>query len=121
METVFRGAFPDAKSVVDPALQMRRNLTELRRAAGEPDAADMVPLLARLAPVFASANVRPRAVRYERGELQIELTLPSADARAAREELAKRLRVPGLRLRIEQVASDGGAAVATVRVSPEEA
>ena len=38
MESAFRKAFPDAKTVVDPALQMRRNFADLRRAAGEPDA-----------------------------------------------------------------------------------
>jgi general secretion pathway protein L len=120
METVFRGTFPDAKAVVDPALQMRRNLTELRRAAGEPDSADLVPLLAKLAPALTAANARPRALRFERGELQLEVGLPSSGPRS-REELASRLRVPGLRVRVEQVGKDGDATVATVRVAPEGA
>jgi general secretion pathway protein L len=33
-EAVFRGAFPEAKTVVDPQLQMARNLAELKRARG---------------------------------------------------------------------------------------
>jgi hypothetical protein len=45
MDAAFRKAFPEAKAVVDPALQMRRNIADLRRAAGEADAADFVPML----------------------------------------------------------------------------
>jgi len=35
MEAAFRNAFRDAKAVVDPALQMRRNVADLRRAMEE--------------------------------------------------------------------------------------
>ena len=34
-EALFRAAFPEARAVVDPALQMRRNLADLRRSRGE--------------------------------------------------------------------------------------
>ena len=34
-EALFRAAFPEARTVVDPALQMRRNLADLRRSRGE--------------------------------------------------------------------------------------
>ncbi len=120
MEGAFRQAFPEAKAVVDPALQMRRNLTGLRRAAGEPDTADLVPLLGKLAPALAAVGAKPRSLRYERGELQLELALPVGDARL-REELASRLRVPGVRVRVERVVTENGAPLATVRVGPEGA
>jgi general secretion pathway protein L len=120
METAFRRAFPDAKAVVDPALQMRRNLSELRRAAGEPDPADVIPLLAQLAPALAALNAHPRSLRFERGELQLEVELPPG-AKDGRDELAGRLRVPGLRVRVERVATENGAPLATVRVGLEGA
>src|SRR5262249_20760470 len=116
METAFRGAFPEAKVVVDPALQMRRNVADLRRAAGEPDAADMIPLLARIAPALAAAGARPQSLRYENGELQLELAVASGETR---ERLASRLQVPGVRVRVERVTAGGGEPGARVRVGWE--
>jgi general secretion pathway protein L len=118
MEAAFRKAFPDARTVVDPALQMRRNVADLRRAAGEPDATDLVPLLAKLAPALAAAGARPRSLRYERGELELELIVAAGETG---ERLASRLRVPGMRVRIERVATGGGEPHATVRIAAEGA
>ena len=115
-EVQFRKAFPDARTVVDPALQMGRGVAGLRRAAGEPDATDAIALLARLAPALRAANVRPQALRYERGQMELELALPAGDSREA---LAARLRAPGLVVRIERVASGGGGMTATVRIAAE--
>jgi general secretion pathway protein L len=117
-EAAFRKAFPEAKAVVDPVLQMRRNLADLRRAAGEPDPTDLVPLLAKLAPALAAAGARPQSLRYERGELQLELVVASGETR---ERLASRLHVPGMRVRIERVATGGGEPHATVRIAAEGA
>ncbi len=113
MAAAFRKSFPDAKALVDPALQMRRNVAELRRAAGEPDAADLVPLLTRLAPALAAAGVRPQALRYERGELALDLAVAPNDTR---ERLASRLQVPGLRVQVERIAAGASGPVATVRI-----
>jgi general secretion pathway protein L len=118
METAFRTAFPEARAVVDPALQMRRNVADLRRAAGEPDVTDFVPLLARLAPALAAAGARPQSLRYERGELELELAVASGETR---ERLANRLRVPGMRVRIERVTTGGAEPLATVRIAVEGA
>ena len=118
METAFRGAFPDAKVIVDPALQMRRNVADLRRAAGEPDAADMIPLLARVAPALAAAGARPQSLRYERGELQLELAVPAGETR---ERLASRLQIPGVRVWVERVTTGGAEPSASVRVGVEGA
>jgi general secretion pathway protein L len=113
MEAAFRKAFPEAKAVVDPSLQMRRNVADLRRAAGEADAADLVPVLARLAPALAAAGLRPESLRYERGELALELRVAPDDTR---ERVASRLQVPGLRVQVERVAAGASGPVATVRV-----
>jgi general secretion pathway protein L len=115
-EANYRKAFPDARTVVDPALQMARGVAGLRRAAGEPDPADALPLLARFAPALQAANVRPQSLKYERGQMELELALPAGDSREA---LAARLRTPGLAVRIERITSGAGGAVATVRVAAE--
>jgi general secretion pathway protein L len=113
MEAAFRKAFPDAKAVVDPALQMRRNVADLRRAAGEPDATDLVPVLAKLAPALAAAGLRPQSLRYERGELALDLVVAPDDTR---ERVASRLQVPGLRVQVERIAAGAAGPVATVRI-----
>jgi general secretion pathway protein L len=118
MEGSFRKAFPEARTVVDPALQMRRNMAELRRAAGEPEATDLVPLLAKLAPALAAAGARPQSLRYERGELELDLAVPAGETR---ERLASRLQLPGMRVRIEGPAGSGSEPLAKVRVAAEGA
>jgi general secretion pathway protein L len=112
MDAQFRKAFPDAKSVVDPALQMSRNVAGLRRAAGEPDPSDVLPLLARVAPALGAAGLKPQSVKYERGQVELELAVPAGQTREA---LAARLRVPGVIVRVERVAGPA----ATVRLSAE--
>jgi general secretion pathway protein L len=118
MDRLFRTAFPEAKAVVDPALQMRRNLAELRRTAGEADAADLVPMLVKLSPALTTVGGSPQSMKFERGEIELQLPVAPGETR---ERLASRLQVPGLRVRVERVATGGGATLATVRVAPEGA
>jgi len=113
MDAAFRKTFPDAKAIVDPALQMRRNVADLRRAAGEADATDFVPVLAKLAPALAAAGLRLQSLRYERGELALDLAVAPDDTR---ERVAGRLQVPGLRVQVERIAAGAGGPVATVRI-----
>jgi hypothetical protein len=93
---------------------MRRSVADLRRAAGEPDAADLVPLLAKLAPVLATAGARPQSLRYERGGRGRELAVAAGETR---ERLASRLRAPGIQVRVERVAEPH----AIVRIAAEGA
>jgi len=118
MDSLFRKAFPEAKAVVDPALQMRRNVAELRRTAGEADAADLVPMLVKLSPALAALGGSPQAMKFERGQIELQLRVAPGETR---EGLASRLRVPGLRVRIERVETGGGATLATIRVASEGA
>ncbi len=48
-EALFRGAFPEARVVVDPDLQMKRNLAELKRTRGIAGADEFLGSLARAA------------------------------------------------------------------------
>ena len=66
MRATFLAAFPQAAAIVDPALQMQRNLTELKRARGLVRDDDVRLLLAQLAeiaravPQLAIADVAVR-------------------------------------------------------------
>ena len=116
MEALFRKAFPDAKAVVDPALQMRRNLAELRRSAGEADAADLLPMLVKLSPVLVTFSGSPQSLKFERGEIELQLPVSPGETH---ERLASRMRIPGLRVRVEGIATGGAAPAATIRVGPD--
>ena len=65
-EAIFRTAFPEARVVVDPELQMARNLAELRRARGLADGDDF---LARMTEAARSARGPVRSVEYANGKL----------------------------------------------------
>jgi general secretion pathway protein L len=68
-EAIFRAAFPEAKTVVDPALQMRRNLADLQRTRGQAAASDFLVL----ATAASKADPQPaRKLAYANGRLEID-------------------------------------------------
>ncbi len=95
MVTSFKQAFPEASAIVDPALQMQRNLAQLQRARGLPDSADFLPLLAQAAPLLQAGQLQ--ALQYEQDKLQIDLTLGDA---AQLDTLRAQLRTLPLRTEI---------------------
>ncbi|MBI4756223.1 MAG: hypothetical protein HY778_12565 [Betaproteobacteria bacterium] len=95
---LFREAFPEATAVVDPVLQMRRQMGGLLRAAGEAGAEDFLALLGRCSPVLA--QLPPQALRgleYRQGRLSLVLGLPEA----ATGDLRGRLEALGLSVGLE--------------------
>ena len=68
-EAIFREAFPEARAVVDPELQMKRNLAELRRTHGLPADDEF---LGRLSRVAQEAGGRARSVEYANGKLVVQ-------------------------------------------------
>lgn len=77
MTRTFRQAFGENSVIVDPALQMRRKLTELRHQVGVVDEADYLPLLDRAA---GALNALPlgsvNGLRYIGDKLEVDLRLP---------------------------------------------
>ena len=68
-ESIFRAAFPEARTVVDPALQMRRNLADLQRARGRASSSDFLAL----ATAAAKNDPTPaRRLSYAGGRLEID-------------------------------------------------
>jgi general secretion pathway protein L len=67
-EAVFRAAFPEARTVVDPDLQMARNLDELRRARGLATDDDFLAQLGRA----GRGPVPVKSIEYAGGNLQVK-------------------------------------------------
>lgn len=78
MLALFRQSFPDARAVVDPPLQMQRNLASLRARSGIAGPGDFLPLVGRVAPVLqANAQVQVQSLQYGDGALNLEVNAPS--------------------------------------------
>ena len=115
MESRFRAAFPQAVAVADPALQMRRNLTEARHAVGQPDSGDFLPMISNVA--TALKQVPPGGLRiasYESGRMTLEIAgIQDADIRS----IVERLQQTGLLVDQGAKAAPGAKVVITVRAS----
>ena len=68
-EALFRSAFPEATTVVDPALQMARNLGTLQRSRGEASTDDF---LAQVTRVAQDDPAPARKVTWAGGKLTVE-------------------------------------------------
>jgi len=80
-ESLFRSAFPEAKAVVDPRLQMERNLAQLRRSRGLAAGDDF---LAQLTHAARASGGLARSVEYANGRLDVRPALaprPVAEAK----------------------------------------
>ena len=55
-------------------------------------------MLAKLAPALAAIGAKPQTLRFDRGEIELDLSLGAGEPRG-REDLVNRLRVPGLNIR----------------------
>lgn len=83
MESQFRHTFPEAVAVSDPALQMRRKLSEAYAASGQSDNSDFLPMMEQAAiAITALPAGSVRSIAYDGGGLSIELsTLDEATQR----------------------------------------
>jgi general secretion pathway protein L len=117
MEARFRGAYPDAVAVADPALQMRRKLTEARHGAGLSDGSDFLPMIEKVA--AALKEVPPGGLRvasYESGRMTLELA--AVDEASVRRIVARLLQA-GMHADASPAGTRAGSAavVLTVRSS----
>jgi len=109
MEARFRSVFPDAVAVVDPALQMRRQLAAARHRAGVPDGGDFAPMIGKVAAGLRGLPAGGlRTVSYESGRMILEL--------AAIEEAALR-RIVARLVRAGLIVDVTGPRLITVRAS----
>ncbi|MGA2550765.1 MAG: type II secretion system protein GspL [Burkholderiaceae bacterium] len=101
-EAMFRSAFPDTKVVLDPMLQMNRELAGLRAGAGRTDQGDfsaMVPELARLFSTLPANSLRQ--LNYDARVLKVRFAPGTLVAQPARDAMVKRAAADGYDLRFE--------------------
>ena len=67
-EAIFRAAFPEAKVVVDPVLQMQRNLADLKRSRGLAAGDGFLGQLSRAA---HEPGAPAKAIDYANGTLKV--------------------------------------------------
>lgn len=95
---LFRQTFPESKVVLDPALQMERNLGALRARGGQSDGSGLLAVLAGIVPALrAETRLDLRALRYADAKLTLDLRLPDFEAL----ERTKNAMAAGGKLRIE--------------------
>ena len=79
MTQVFKEAFPKAQAIVDPALQMQRNLDTMKRDAGLGSADDARVALAQLAAIVKSVpNLVPQSITISDGSVSAEVSVPDS-------------------------------------------
>jgi general secretion pathway protein L len=83
MRQVFQETFPETQAIVDPVLQMQRQLSELRRARGFAENGDLLHALAAIGGQVGGIN----GFSYENGRLTLEQP-STADIEALRSALA---------------------------------
>ena len=94
---VFRAAFPQVQTVVDPSLQMQRLYDQFKRERGQLGESDFLPLLAAVSEALES-RARYRSLSYEDGRLELTIALPDAPAvERVRDAFAQRGLAPTLR------------------------
>ena len=83
MVQVFKESFPNAQAIVDPPLQMKRNLIAMKRERGLGADDDARLLLAQLTAIIKSVpNVTPQRITIAEGTASIEATVPAPAAQA---------------------------------------
>lgn len=111
LERGFRETFPQVPVVVDPVLQMERELAGLRTRAGQSGPADFVPLLARFAQALGpQAAGAMTSAEYRDGRLVVHFIPALVQAAGVREQMQAAARRTGLRIEFAQP----GEPVATV-------
>ncbi len=102
MELTFRQAFPNAQVVVDPVLQMQRQVSDLRLRAGQSGPDDFLPMIARFAGALGPrANDALASLEYRDGKLRARFQQNFFDGPGARETLRAAFRQRGLNLQFE--------------------
>jgi general secretion pathway protein L len=102
MEATFRQAFPEAQVVIDPVLQMQRQVADLRLRSGHSGPDDFVPLLARFSQALGPrANDALASLEYREGRLRARFRDAYLQGPAAREALRAACQRLGLKLQFE--------------------
>jgi general secretion pathway protein L len=102
VERRYRQTFPDAQVIVDPVLQMERQVAGMRTRAGLSGPEDFVPLLARFSQALGAQAVDSMAgVEYRDGRLRVRFQPGQFESRAVRDTLIQACQRLGLQMRFD--------------------
>lgn len=102
IERQYREAFPGSQPLVDPLLQMQRQVAGLRSRTGQIGPDDFVPLLSRFSQSLGDQAVDAlSAVEFRDGRLQVRFQPGFYESRAARETLVRSGQQLGLSLKFD--------------------
>ena len=77
MTRVLTTSFPETRTIIDPAAQMRKAIEQLQARRGQGER-ELLPLLTKVAAVMRSdPRVRMRGLRFSEQALTVELTWPT--------------------------------------------
>ncbi|MEZ5730057.1 MAG: type II secretion system protein GspL [Burkholderiaceae bacterium] len=103
----FRESFPQAKVVVDPLLQMERQLAQMRARAGRSGPGDFVPMVARFSRAMgAKAPDALNGIEFRDGRLRVRFAEKLVASAAARTKLQQDCLRLGLKLQFETGANN---------------
>lgn len=115
MTQIFRNAFPEAKAIVDPALQMQRNVADLQARSGQAGPGELLVLLTQVGPALTDARgAELQGIQY--GDRALTLDVRVGDFQAL-EALRAALGAKGLRVELVGSNSRGNTVDGKLRVS----
>ena len=80
MHTIFRQAFPEAKTILDPVKQMQSELARLQRASSGGGSGDFLAMLERVGhSVSGRSDTQIKSISYREQQLTIDLIAPSSE------------------------------------------
>jgi type II secretion system protein L len=102
MVRTYRAAFPGTGVIVDPALQMRRNVGTQRAQGGRSGPEDFVPMFATFAQAIGPQGEEGlAAVEYRDGKLKVRFNPATVNRGNAREQLRQACARLGLKLQFD--------------------
>jgi general secretion pathway protein L len=107
---VLQSAFPQVHAVLDAPVQMRREVAQLRAAAGKPDEGDLEPLLQATAAAWPANLAAVEQLRFEPGRLTLGASSWSPQQI---EQFRAQLRTQGLQVE----SSEGRLVVSRIRAN----
>lgn len=117
MTELFQKSFPEAKTVVDPGLQMERNLAILQANSGMVAPSDMLSLLNKTSQLLqGNPQTKLRGLQYGDGALTLDLNFPDFKMM---ETMKNALAGRGLQVEILSANSRGTGVDTRLRLRPE--
>lgn len=113
----FKSAFPNVKNIVNPTLQMQRNLNELKEAHGEPQPGDLIPMLAATGPAANALSGQPKGIQFEKGKLQLDIILPQLQSQ---EVINQQLSAMGIQAKAESVNQTNNGVMARINFESKQ-